>query len=257
MKKKYFTEEAKKEAQRLNDLKYRENNRDILNERTKKWVKNNPEKRKEYVENNREKANSKSKEWAKSNPDRVKENGKKWRKNNPDYQKTPERKKESIERGEKWRESFPERERERHVKYRKNNPNHHNEYLKKRKKDDPLFKLTCNLRRMINMVFKIIGHNKPTNTHTEDVLGCTYNYFLTHIESQWLLPHNLNENGQTWMNWDNRGLYNGEFNYGWDIDHKIPLSSANTEIELLKLCHYTNLQPLCSKINRYIKKDNV
>ena len=59
------------------------------------------------------------------------------------------------------------------------------------------------------------------------------------------------------MNWDNRGLYSGEFNYGWDIDHVIPLSSVNTEDEIIKLNHYTNLQPLCSKINRDIKKDNL
>ena len=57
------------------------------------------------------------------------------------------------------------------------------------------------------------------------------------------------------MTWENRGLYNGEFNYGWDIDHIIPLSSAETEEDIIKLNHYTNLQPLCSKINRDIKKD--
>ena len=59
------------------------------------------------------------------------------------------------------------------------------------------------------------------------------------------------------MNWDNRGLYNGEFNCGWDIDHIIPISLATTEEELIKLCHYTNLQPLCSKVNRDIKKNNL
>jgi hypothetical protein len=56
------------------------------------------------------------------------------------------------------------------------------------------------------------------------------------------------------MTWDNYGLYNGELNYGWDVDHIIPLSSVKTEEELIKLNHYTNLQPLCSKINRYIKR---
>ena len=59
------------------------------------------------------------------------------------------------------------------------------------------------------------------------------------------------------MNWDNYGLYNGEPNYGWDIDHIIPLSSANTENDLIRLNHYSNLQPLCSKFNRYIKKNNL
>lgn len=56
------------------------------------------------------------------------------------------------------------------------------------------------------------------------------------------------------MNWGNRGKYNGELNHGWDIDHIIPLSSATTEEELLKLNNFNNLQPLCSKVNRDIKK---
>ena len=41
-----------------------------------------------------------------------------------------------------------------------------------------------------------------------------------------------------------------------DVDHIIPLASTTNEDELLKLNHYTNLQPLCSYHNRFIKKDN-
>jgi hypothetical protein len=48
------------------------------------------------------------------------------------------------------------------------------------------------------------------------------------------------------MNWSNRKE--------WHIDHIIPLSSAKTEEELLKLFHYTNLQPLWANDN--IKKSN-
>ena len=59
------------------------------------------------------------------------------------------------------------------------------------------------------------------------------------------------------MTWENRGKYNGELNFGWDIDHIIPISSATTEEEILKLNHYTNLQPLCSRINRDIKKNKL
>lgn len=48
-----------------------------------------------------------------------------------------------------------------------------------------------------------------------------------------------------------------EFNkkYSWDIDHIVPLSTATTEEDLIRLNHYTNLQPLCSKVNRDIKRD--
>ena len=59
------------------------------------------------------------------------------------------------------------------------------------------------------------------------------------------------------MNWDNYGKYNGELNYGWDLDHIIPVASAKTEEDIYKLNHYTNFQPLCSFTNRNIKKDNI
>ena len=59
------------------------------------------------------------------------------------------------------------------------------------------------------------------------------------------------------MTWDNYGLYNGQFKYGWDIDHIIPSSSVLTENEIIQLNHYTNLQPLCSHTNRDIKKDRL
>ena len=60
---------------------------------------------------------------------------------------------------------------------------------------------------------------------------------------------------EPWMSWDNYGLYNGIGNYGWDLDHIIPISSAITENDVIKLNHYTNLQPLCSFINRNVKKN--
>ena len=61
------------------------------------------------------------------------------------------------------------------------------------------------------------------------------------------------------MTYDNHGKYNGELNYGWDIDHIEPLfpkGIKRTKEDILRLNHYTNLQPLCSKINRDIKRNN-
>ena len=39
------------------------------------------------------------------------------------------------------------------------------------------------------------------------------------------------------------------------MDHIIPISIAETEEDIIRLNHYTNLQPLCSKVNRDIKRD--
>ena len=128
-------------------------------------------------------------------------------------------------------------------KYRQENKESINKHVKNRLKNDPLFKLKCNLRKRNGRIFKSIGIKK--NTKTEQILGCSFVEFKIYLESKF----------EYWMSYDNHGRYNGEFNYGWDIDHIIPLSTAITEDDLIKLNHYTNLQPLCSKINRDIKKD--
>lgn len=119
------------------------------------------------------------------------------------------------------------------------------EYIRKKRNTDLLFKMTCNISRNIRLNLKKRGYTK--NTKTTKILGCTFGELRNHLESKF----------DYWMNWDNHGLYNGELNYGWDYDHIIPLSSAKNEEELVKLFHYTNLQPLCSKINRDVKKNNV
>ena len=119
-----------------------------------------------------------------------------------------------------------------------------NEKTKERKKNDPVFNLKCYISRTINRSLKKNGFTKKSRTH--EILGCSYEEFKEYIQSQW----------EPWMSWDNRGLYNGSKNYGWDIDHVIPQSKAMTEEELIKLNHYQNLKPLCGYINRVIKRDN-
>ena len=59
------------------------------------------------------------------------------------------------------------------------------------------------------------------------------------------------------MTWENYGKYNGELNYGWDIDHIIPISNTITENDIYNLSNYMNLQPLCSRVNRDIKKNKI
>ena len=52
------------------------------------------------------------------------------------------------------------------------------------------------------------------------------------------------------MTLDNHGTY-------WEIDHIIPLATATTEEDIIRLNHYTNLQPLEAYYNRHIKKDKI
>ena len=74
---------------------------------------------------------------------------------------------------------------------------------------------------------------------------CWDGEFMEHIESQF----------EDWMNWDNYGLYNGEEKCGWEYDHIVPISSAQCEEDIYKLNHHSNIQPLCSYVNRHVKRD--
>lgn len=119
-----------------------------------------------------------------------------------------------------------------------------NNYVKNRIKIDAVYKCKINTRKLLSTSFKRNGFSKSSKT--QEILGCSFDEFKNHIESLWL----------PWMNWDNYGLYDGSLDYGWDIDHIIPSSSAKSEDDIIRLNHYTNLQPLCSFINRNVKRDN-
>ena len=69
------------------------------------------------------------------------------------------------------------------------------------------------------------------NKKTEEILGCDFVFIKNYLESKFI----------DGMSWDNYGK--------WHVDHIIPLSSAKTEEDVYKLCHYTNLQPLWCEEN--------
>lgn len=259
--KKYKTEQEIKEAKRLANKKYRDTNQEKIKEynkvnpdKNKLWVQSNPDYHKKYYDTNKErdkeKNNERAKQWNKNNPEKVIEKNKRRSKesineyNKKRYNSNP---KKANEASKKWRDANPEKKKEYDKTYSKN-----------RNLTDPLFKLSGRVRSAINQAIKRGGYSKYPNTHTEDILECTFEHLKNYIETQWSLQHNLNENHEVWMSWENHGKHKKNTSYyGWDIDHIIPLSSAKTEEKLLELCKHTNLQPLCSYINREIKKDKV
>jgi len=201
MKKKYFTEEEKKVARKIESRKYYDKIRKkpLTEEEIERLKEEKIKKRKEY-----------EKEYYKKNKEKILKQSKQYFKDN---QK---------------------------IKQEKNNKRY-----KERREEDPLYRLTTNIRRTIRCSLKNNGYSKKSRSY--EILGCSFEQFKEYLESQW----------EEWMNWDNHGLYNGDFNHGWDIDHIIPISSALSEEDIIRLNHYTNLQPLCSKINRVIKKDSI
>lgn len=107
---------------------------------------------------------------------------------------------------------------------------------------DPVYKLKTIVRARVISAFKKGGLRKCCKTM--EMLGCDYKTLMSHIESKF----------EPWMTWDKHGKYNGKPQHGFDIDHIIPLSTARTPEEIIHLSHYTNLQPLCSYVNRRVKR---
>jgi len=122
--------------------------------------------------------------------------------------------------------------------YYQNNSEKLKDYMKKyqreRNRTDSLFNVKTTLRTRIYKFLSVKNIKKVSKTF--EIIGCTPKELKEHLERQ------FTDN----MGWDNRSL--------WHIDHIIPLSSAKSEDEIYKLCHYSNLQPLWAQDNR--KKSN-
>jgi hypothetical protein len=114
------------------------------------------------------------------------------------------------------------------------NPDYQNNWSYIKSNTDVLFKLKKNMRSRLGLFLK--DRNVTKNNKTFHIIGCSPEFLKEYLEKQFVIN----------MSWENRNE--------WHIDHVIPLSSAKTEKEIYKLCHYTNLQPLWVEDN--LKKSN-
>lgn len=194
---------------------------------------------KEYALENKEKIKSRKKIYRENNKEFIAESNKKYYQSNLDKIKDTHINyyKNNLNKIKKIQKEYREENKEvLRIKGRESSKMYHN-----KNKNNPLYiiKKVCRgqLRAALNK------QNYIKTQRTEEILGISFEDFKLYIESKF----------EDWMSWENHGKFNSELNYGWDIDHIIPLDSADTEEELLKLNHYTNLQPLCSYTNRHIK----
>ena len=168
-----------------------------------------------YYEQNKAKESERKRLAYQNNKDVILEKCREYRKSNKD---------EISKRRSQDRVENPEKYRKYGKNYRNKYPDYQSEYFKERRKRDPLFKLTSNIRTRI---YQSLFYKKwQKNTKFSEYIGCDLNQLKDHLQSKFT-------EGMTWEN------------YGkWHVDHVVCLSSAKTEEELYKLCHYTNLQPL-------------
>lgn len=121
-----------------------------------------------------------------------------------------------------------EEKRAKSTQYRKE---HHDEICakrraayKQRRNTDEMFLFAKQVRHNIRQAFTRKFRTKVGRT--EEILGCSIIEFKEYIASKF----------QDGMTFDNYGQ--------WHLDHIIPLASAKTIEDIIRLCHYTNYQPL-------------
>lgn len=103
------------------------------------------------------------------------------------------------------------------------------DYMRRRRASDPVYAFTVKIRVMLMKTLRKKGYTKRSKS--QQILGCTWGELVAHIESKF----------QPGMTWENRGE--------WHIDHITPLATAETEADIIRLNHYTNLQPLWAADN--------
>lgn len=130
-----------------------------------------------------------------------------------------------------YRISNKEKRKEQQKRYRKSHKKLIQEKLNKRRLEDINYRITTNLRSRLSKAIKL---NYKRGSAVKD-LGCSVEKFKLWIEMQW-------QEGMNWDNWTKDG---------WHLDHIIPLCKFNLENreELLKACHYTNIQPMWAEEN--------
>ena len=137
-----------------------------------------------------------------------------------------------IERKRKWKADNPNKVKAHDEKYRKTDKRkkYVSDYMRNRKNQDPIFKLTNNIRKQ--MCSALRGTRKSAKTL--ELIGCDIIGLKVHLESQF-------KDGMTWDNY-------GE----WHVDHIIPCASFDfsEKGEQERCFHYSNLQPLWAGENQ-------
>jgi hypothetical protein len=137
-----------------------------------------------------------------------------------------------------YRKNNPEKvkeiERKSRIKYKEKRSAYSVNYTRNKRKTDELFYLRYSISNNIRESFKKKSIKKQTNT--EEILGCSIDFFRTYIKNQFSKGMNFNNHGE------------------WHLDHIIPISTAKNKEDILRLCHYTNYQPLWAKDN--LSKNN-
>lgn len=177
-----------------------------------------------------------AKKFRETNREKIREQQKKYYQNNIDKERARNKEKRELLKQNKPVKPTKTKEELKLTKQEwiKNNREINNQKKRNKYKNNIYYRISLNVRNRMNSFLK--SKNIQKKNKTFNIVGCSPDFLKEYIENQFIVG----------MTWDNRNE--------WHIDHIIPLSSAKTEEEFYKLCHYTNLQPLWAEDN--LKKSN-
>jgi hypothetical protein len=135
------------------------------------------------------------------------------------------------ENAAKHRESARARSARYYAKHKKKAQAANNRCAKRRKESDPGYVIAIRLRNRLRKA--VAARSAKKHNATLALVGCSINYLISHIESQFLPG----------MSWKNRQK--------WHLDHIIPLAAFDLTDpqQQAAACHYTNIQPLWARDN--------
>jgi len=127
------------------------------------------------------------------------------------------------------KEAVADSKRKYRIENKENMAGYFRNYQKQRRSENPKFAMIHRISSRMRLALSAKGLTKTTKTM--QALGCTSDQFQNHIELQF----------SKGMNWANRDK--------WHLDHIVPISSAETEEDVIRLSHYLNLRPLWAEEN--------
>lgn len=106
---------------------------------------------------------------------------------------------------------------------------YHKQYKRKARKNELIY-MKDRIRNMISHSFRRKNYTKRSKTY--NILGANYDFVWNHLKNTWYINYGTKYNGEEYQ-----------------IDHIVPLATAESEEDIIKLCHYSNLQMLTPEDN--------
>ena len=193
----------------------------------------------EWRKQNKEKISEQNKKYRESHKEQIKDSHKAWRDNNADhvkekakenYHKNPQAHKARVD---KYKASHIDQLKESRHRYKVENRQKCTDYQRLKRQSDPVYRFRSSFTHLMCLYRKKTGYTGGKGTW--EMVGCDFETFLAHIQSQF-------EEGMTMDNYGHRGGC-------WNIDHIVPISAAKSNDDIERLNHYTNLRPMWASDN--------